>query len=104
VARSRGATIIALTQGGSPLARMADILLAIEVAPDPVMPVGPEAYLAHLTVLEILTVLVAQRLGDKAARRLAHIQHMLATRGVDMHPHHVLREAPRAAARKSRRR
>jgi hypothetical protein len=55
-------------------------------------------------VLEILTVLVAQRLGDKAARRLAHIQHMLATRGVDMHPHHVLREAPRAAARKSRRR
>jgi DNA-binding MurR/RpiR family transcriptional regulator len=104
VARSRGATVIALTQRGSPLARMADILLAIEVAPDPVMPVGPEAYLAHLTVLEILTVLVAQRLGDKAARRLAHIQHMLATRGVDMHPHHVLREAARAGARSNRRR
>jgi DNA-binding MurR/RpiR family transcriptional regulator len=104
VARSRGATIIALTQGGSPLARLADILLAIEVAPDPVMPVGPEAYLAHLTVLEILTVLVAQRLGDKAAQRLAHIQHMLATRGVDMHPHHGLGEAPRASARRSRRR
>jgi len=103
VARSRGATIIALTQGGSPLARMADILLAIDVPPDPVMPVGPEAYLAHLTVIEILTVLVAQRLGDKAARRLAHIQHTLATRGVDMHPHHPLAEAPRADAQRTHR-
>ena len=104
VARARGATIVALTQRGTPLARMADILLAIEVAPDPVMPVGPEAYLAHLTVLEVLTVLVAQRLGDKAARRLAHIQHMLATRGVDMHPHHVLREESRTGVRRSGRR
>lgn len=87
VARTRGATIVALTQGGSPLAQMADIVLAIEVAPDPVMPVGPEAYLAHLTVIEILTVLIAQRLGDKAVRRLANIQRTLETRGVDM-PHH----------------
>lgn len=87
VARSRGATIIALTQGGSPLARRAHILLGIEVAPDPVMPVGPEAYLAHLTVIEILTVLIAQRLGRKAEQRLANIQHTLATRGVDMQHH-----------------
>lgn len=87
VARSRGATVVALTQAGSPLAKMADILLAIEVAPDPVMPVGPEAYLAHLTVIEILTVLVAQRLGDKAVDRLANIQRTLETRGVDMHHH-----------------
>ena len=87
VARARGATIIALTQGGSPLAKMADILLAIEVAPDPVMPVGPEAYLAHLTVIEVLTVLIAQRLGDKAVKRLANIQRTLETRGVDMQHH-----------------
>lgn len=87
VARSRGARVVALTQGGSPLAKMADILLAIEVAPDPVMPVGPEAYLAHLTVIEVLTVLVAQRLGSKAADRLARIQHTLRTRGVDMAHH-----------------
>lgn len=89
VARTRGATVIALTQGGSPLAQMADILLAIEVAPDPVMPVGPEAYLAHLTVIEVLTVLIAQRLGGKAVRRLADIRRTLETRGVDMqhHPH-----------------
>src|SRR6185369_17748742 len=103
VARSQGATIIALTQPGSQLAAMSDIVLAIEVAPDPVMPVGPESYLAHLTVIEILTVLIAQRLGDKAAQRLAHIQHMLATRGVDMHPHHTLGKATRAVAHRRRR-
>ncbi|HSI54746.1 MAG TPA: MurR/RpiR family transcriptional regulator [Ramlibacter sp.] len=87
VARSQGATIIALTQAGSPLARKADIVLGVEVAPDPVMPVGPEAYLAHLTVIEILTVLVAQRLGDKVVDRLANIQRTLETRGVDMQHH-----------------
>jgi DNA-binding MurR/RpiR family transcriptional regulator len=104
VARGRGATIIALTQGGSPLAKMADILLGIEVAPDPVMPVGPEAYLAHLTVIEILTVLVAQRLGHKAERRLSAIQHTLATRGVDMQHHPRLDwGAPAGGAGKSTR-
>ncbi len=102
VARSRGATIIALTRPDAPLARLADILLAVDVAPDPVMPVGPEAYLAHLTVLEILTVLVAQRLGDPAARRLAHIQQTLALRGVDMHPHHPLSQPAADAARPRR--
>lgn len=96
LARERGATIIALTQGGSPLARRAHVLLGIEVAPDPVMPVGPEAYLAHLTVIEILTVLVAQRLGHRAERRLADIQHVLATRGVDMQHHPRLDWGPPA--------
>lgn len=87
VARSQGATIIALTQPGTELAARANILLGIEVAPDPVMPVGPEAYLAHLTVIEILTVLVAQRLGEQAVNRLSNIHHTLETRGVDMQHH-----------------
>jgi RpiR family transcriptional regulator, carbohydrate utilization regulator len=87
VARSQGATVIGLTQPGSKLAAMSDILLSVEVAPDPVMPVGPEAYLAHLTVIEILTVLVAQRLGDKAVDRLVNIQRTLETRGLDMQHH-----------------
>jgi RpiR family transcriptional regulator, carbohydrate utilization regulator len=87
VARSQGATIIALTQPDSQLAAMSNIVLGVEVAPDPVMPVGPEAYLAHLTVIEILTVLVAQRLGDKAVDRLMNIQRTLETRGHDMRHH-----------------
>jgi DNA-binding MurR/RpiR family transcriptional regulator len=90
VARAQGATVIALTRPDSPLAAMADILLGIEVAPDPVMPVSPEAYVAHLTVIEILAVLVAQRLGDRAVNRLANIRHTLETRGLDLHHHPLL--------------
>lgn len=87
VARSRGATVIALTQPGTLLAEHADIVLGIHVPADPVMPVGPEAYLAHLTVIEILTVLVAQRLGDKAVKRLVDIHQTLTTRGIDSRHH-----------------
>lgn len=87
VARSRGAKVIALTQPDTPLARHADFLLGIQVPADPVMPVGPEAYLAHLTVIEILTVLVAQRLGDSAVTRLMDIHQTLITKGIDMRHH-----------------
>ena len=51
------------------------------------MPVGPEAYLAHLTVIEILTVLVAQRLGDKAVKRLVDIHQTLTNWGIDSRHH-----------------
>lgn len=84
VARSQGATVIALTQQGTALAQHADIVLGIHVPEDPVMHVGTEAYLVHLTVIEILTVLVAQRLGDLAVKRLGGVREVLSTRGVDM--------------------
>jgi RpiR family transcriptional regulator, carbohydrate utilization regulator len=84
VARSQGATVIALTQQGTELARRADIVLGIHVPDDPVMHVGTEAYLVHLTVIEILTVLVAQRLGDLAVKRLSGVRDVLSTRGADM--------------------
>jgi RpiR family transcriptional regulator, carbohydrate utilization regulator len=90
VARSRGAIVIALTQPDTLLAAHADILLAIHVPEDPVMPVGPEAYLAHLTVIEILTVLVAQRLGGKAIERLQSIHQTLTQRGIDSRHHPTL--------------
>lgn len=84
VARSQGATVIALTQQGTELAKHADIVLGIHVPEDPVMHVGTEAYLVHLTVIEIVTVLVAQRLGDLAVKRLGGVRDVLSTRGVDM--------------------
>jgi RpiR family carbohydrate utilization transcriptional regulator len=84
VAHSQGATVIALTQQGTELAKRADIVLGIHVPDDPVMHVGTEAYLVHLTVIEILTVLVAQRLGDLAVKRLGGVREVLSTRGVDM--------------------
>jgi RpiR family transcriptional regulator, carbohydrate utilization regulator len=90
VARAQGAKVIALTQAGTRLARHADIVLGIQVPDDPVMHVGTEAYLAHLTVIEVLTVLVAQRLGDQAVRRLSGVREVLATHGLDTRNHPVL--------------
>jgi RpiR family carbohydrate utilization transcriptional regulator len=87
VARAQKATVVALTQAGTPLAREADIVLGIQVPEDPVMHVGTEAYLAHLTVIEVLTVLIAQRLGDAAVRRLAGVRRVLATHGLDTRHH-----------------
>lgn len=90
VAKGQGATVVALTQAGTPLAKKADIVLGIQVPEDPVMHVGTEAYLAHLTVIEVLTVLIAQRLGDSAVQRLGHVRDVLATHGLDTRNHPML--------------
>lgn len=91
VAKGQGATVIALTQAGTPLARQADIVLGIHVPEDPVMHVGTDAYLAHLTVNEILTVLIAQRLGENAVERLRSVREVLTTHGLDTRNHPALR-------------
>ncbi len=83
VARAEGATVIALTRPNSPLARRADLVLTVDVPEDPVMHVGTEAYLAHLTVIEILNVLVAQRRGD-AVSRLKNVREVLRSHGIDL--------------------
>lgn len=82
-ARSQGATVVALTQPGTPLAEMADLLLAVSVPQDAVMRVGTEAYLAHLVVIEILMVRLAQQLGPVAARGLAQFKQLLDKYGFD---------------------
>jgi DNA-binding MurR/RpiR family transcriptional regulator len=87
VAKGQGARVIALTQAHSPLARLADLAVALQVPDDPVMHVGTEAYLAHLTVIEVLTVLVAQQIGPQAEHRLARVRQVLTTHGLDTRPH-----------------
>lgn len=86
-ARSQGATVIALTQPGTALAKEADIVLGTSVPEDAVMRVGTEAYIAHLLAIEILTVLVGQRLGPKAAERLRQFRSVLAEHGIDSESH-----------------
>jgi DNA-binding MurR/RpiR family transcriptional regulator len=90
VARAQGATVIALTQAGTTLARQAHTVLAIQVPDDPVMHVGTEAYLAHLTVIEMLHVRVAQHLGSPAMQRLSQVRQVLGTHGVDVQHHPLL--------------
>ncbi|HUG57825.1 MAG TPA: MurR/RpiR family transcriptional regulator [Candidimonas sp.] len=83
LARSRGATVIALTQPGTPLAERAHLTIAVSVPQDAIMRVSTEAYIAHLLVIEILVVRVAQNLGPDTIKKLKSIKKVLEQHGVD---------------------
>ena len=87
IARAQGARAVTLTRPGTALAERADMLLALSVPDDAVMHVGIDAYLTHLTVIEILTVLVAQRRGDPAVQRLRGVRNALQRHGIDVRTH-----------------
>jgi RpiR family carbohydrate utilization transcriptional regulator len=87
IARRQGARVVSLTQPGTPLADRTDVLLALSVPDDAVMHVGIDVYMTHLTALEILTVLVAQRCGDPAVQRLRGVRAALQEHGVDVRGH-----------------
>jgi RpiR family carbohydrate utilization transcriptional regulator len=80
IARRQGARVVSLTQPGTPLADRTDVLLALS---------GIDAYLTHLTAIEILTVLVAQRRGEPAVRRLQGVRAALHEHGVDVRGHQL---------------
>ena len=87
IARAQGAKAVTLTRPGTALAARADMLLGLSVPDDAVMHVGIDAYLTHLTVIEILTVLVAQRRGDPAVQRLQGVRRALQRHGIDVRTH-----------------
>jgi DNA-binding MurR/RpiR family transcriptional regulator len=87
IARAQGARIVAITRPGTPLAERADLLLGLSVPDDAVMHVGIDAYLTHLTLIEILTVLVAQRVGEPAVQRLRGVREALQRHGIDTRTH-----------------
>jgi len=87
IARAQGAKAVALTRPGTALAARADMLLGLSVPDDAVMHVGIDAYLTHLTAIEILTVLVAQRRGDPAVQRLQAVRGALQRHGIDVRSH-----------------
>jgi RpiR family carbohydrate utilization transcriptional regulator len=87
VARERRATIVAITQPGTPLAAAADAVLPVVVPADPSMRVGTEAYLAQMAYLEILMVGVGLRRGPAAIRQLRRVRDVLKEHGVDAEGH-----------------
>lgn len=87
IARRQGARVVSLTQPGTPLADRTDVLLALSVPDDAVMHVGIDVYMTHLTALEILTVLVAQRCGEPGVQRLRGVRAALHEHGVDVRGH-----------------
>lgn len=82
-AKQQGATVVALTQPDTPLAEMADHVLAVTVPQDAVMRVGTEAYLAHLVVIEIMMVRLAQILGPRVVTGMQQYKRLLETHGFD---------------------
>lgn len=93
VARERGATIVAITQPRTLLAKRADIVLPIVVPADLAMRVGTEAYLAQMAYLEILMVGVGLKRGAPALARLQRVRRVLQERGVDSESHPALQWA-----------
>ncbi|MCA0400312.1 MAG: MurR/RpiR family transcriptional regulator [Proteobacteria bacterium] len=83
LARKRGATIIALTQADTTLARLAHILLPMDVPGDVTMLVGTDAYVVQLIAIEILMILVGQFQGPGLVRRMNETHEVLKNHSVD---------------------
>ncbi len=82
-AKEQRAMVVAITQPGTPLARLADVVMPVVVPVDRSMRVGTEAYLAQITYLEILMVGVGLRRGPAAFRQLKRVREVLKERGID---------------------
>jgi glucokinase len=65
-ARSRGAAVVAITAGHSPLARKADVALVVDEIEDLATHVPMIGRILHLLVIDILAVGVAMRRGQPA--------------------------------------
>jgi RpiR family carbohydrate utilization transcriptional regulator len=70
LAKRSGATLIALTRSDSPLAHLADLLLPADVLEDPEIYAPMVSRLLHLTIIDVLTVALALRLGPEAITRM----------------------------------
>jgi RpiR family carbohydrate utilization transcriptional regulator len=81
--KERGATIVALTRSHTPLERLGDIVLPVDVPSDATMRVGTDAYVVQLAMIEILMVATGLKRGPEAMKRLAVIHRALQTHGID---------------------
>lgn len=83
MARSRGAKIIAITRANTPLARQADIVLAVDVPADATMPVGTDAYITQTMMIEMMTILLGRLRGPDCVKRLEQIHKILQAKDQD---------------------
>lgn len=82
IARSFGATTIALTRPGSPLAAAAEVVIAVTIAEDSnVLMPTPSRY-AHLAVIDTLATGVAMKLGARAREALRRVRYTVARIGI----------------------
>lgn len=82
IARQAGAAIIGITRSNTPLASACDALLAADVAEDTDIYTPMTSRLAHLVLLDVLSVGIAVRGGQKMSERLAKLKQTLRERRV----------------------
>ncbi len=75
-----GATVIAITNGTSPLARVATLSLHVDVLEDTDIYTPMTSRLAHLVVIDALCVGIALALGPGCIDRLERVKHSLRSR------------------------
>ncbi|MCC4117700.1 transcriptional regulator HexR [Aromatoleum toluclasticum] len=77
LAREAGAEVIAITASGSPLARSATVLLAADVPEDPDVYAPMTSRIAHLAIIDVLSVSVALASGPELIKRLERTKQTL---------------------------
>lgn len=75
--RAQGAHVIAITRRDTPLARLADIVLPVDVPDDATMLVGTDAYITQLMTIEILAILIGRLRGTDCVKHLERIHKLL---------------------------
>jgi DNA-binding MurR/RpiR family transcriptional regulator len=82
IARSFGATTIALTRPGTPLAAKAEIVIAVTIAEaDDILRPTPSRY-AHMAIVDTIATGVAARLGTRGRDALRRVRYAVTRIGV----------------------
>ncbi|HEY4039381.1 MAG TPA: SIS domain-containing protein [Burkholderiaceae bacterium] len=82
IARESGAKVVAITTRGSPLARLATAALYADVPEDPDLYAPMVSRLAHLAIIDVLSVGVALALGPGLPKRLERSKQTLRDKRV----------------------
>jgi RpiR family carbohydrate utilization transcriptional regulator len=82
IAREAQADVIAITASGSPLARLATVALNADVPEDPDIYAPMLSRLAHLAIIDVLSVGVALSLGAPLVKRLERAKQTLLAKRI----------------------
>ncbi|WP_323846172.1 transcriptional regulator HexR [Microbulbifer magnicolonia] len=85
MAKEQGATVIGLAPSGSPVARQATIPLEVDVEEDIEIYTPLSSRIAHLVVIDVLAIGVAQRKGPQLQEHLLKLKQGLYTLREDKH-------------------
>jgi RpiR family carbohydrate utilization transcriptional regulator len=83
IAREAGATVIAITVAGSPLAKVCDIGVFADVPEDPDVYAPMTSRLAHLAIFDVLAVGVAVARGPELDERLRRAKAVITEKRFD---------------------